>query len=154
MSFEDAQSYAEWVGKRLPTWFEWEAAARGPSGFAYPWGEEPQDTAALSILGHPRADPPLDGYLAHVRPVGTTPGDQSWIGARDMLGNVSEWTGTMHVTLTLAGDLYPDLGARLVKGQDWQTRVSDWCQLIQTTAAPIVGPETFGFRCAKSASGP
>ena len=84
VSQEDARSYANWAGKRLPHEWEWQYAAQGNDSRLYPWGNEWDDRAvpAPDKSRSMRGPDPVDAHAAGASP----------FGVMDMVGNVWQWT--------------------------------------------------------------
>ncbi|MBU1406437.1 MAG: SUMF1/EgtB/PvdO family nonheme iron enzyme [Proteobacteria bacterium] len=138
VSHNDAMAFAAWAGKRLPTEEEWEAAARGASGRLFPWGD-----TWLADLGNFEA-----ACLG-----GTSPVEQygrkgmSPFGIYDLLGNVAEWTSTVHAGQADAPEGRATEKIYVLKGGSWITGgtvTAAWRQIERGN----YWANTIGFRCA------
>ncbi len=162
ISYADAQAYAAWAGKRLPTEAEFEFASRGgdnPSKYA--WGDELYPNGkpvANTWQGHfPEKDEAKDGYVG-VAPVCSFPPNRA--GLCDMTGNVWEWCSDWfdpdyYAHSPKENPAGPESGQeRCIRGGSWMCS-ENYCVGYRVAArnktAPDSGLNNLGFRCAKDA---
>lgn len=152
VSFDDAEAYAQWAGKRLPTEEEWEKAARGDDGRLYPWGMTPPTAQQANVEG--TADrygetAPADAFAAGAGPS----------GAVNLIGNVWEWTVSSYpVTPQEQADMRSVMREssddwRVLKGGSFVLPAeSQFLHAYQRRGSPRNGSHSsIGFRCVKDA---
>ena len=101
IDYWDAHAYAQWIGMRLPTEWEWEAAAGGTEGLLYPWGNSWRPRLCNSAELHGK-NPWRDGRTT---PVDAFPSGASPFGVLDMAGNVWEWIANAFVRFPKNGHM-------------------------------------------------
>jgi iron(II)-dependent oxidoreductase len=152
--FHEAQAYARWAGKRLPTEAEWEKAARFDPATGrsrrYPWGDE-DPTPAHANLGQRHLGP---------APVGAYPAGASPLGVHQLIGDVWEWVDSDFVG-------YPGFAAfpyreysevffgtdyKVLRGGSFGTDPAACRATFRNWDFPIRRQIFAGFRCARDLS--
>ena len=160
VSWNDAQAYARWAGKRLPTEAEFEYAARGGlKGKKYAWGDElkpgGKPPANWWQGTFPASNTKEDGFLSRAPVRSFAP---NGYGLYDMTGNVWEWNADWYaddyydVSPRVAPTGPPDGTERSIRGGSYLC-ADNFCTNYRVAgrshATPDSGLSNLGFRCAK-----
>ncbi len=137
VSWDEAQAFAEWAGKRLPRESEWEMAARGLDGRIYPWGDTWKK--GLSNVGEAK-----DGHLMRV---GTFPLGASQFGILDLSGNAWEWTADKPMRYGDDGVLIAE--GRVIRGGAYDVGIDQATGTYRGIVPANTGYHKTGFRCVR-----
>ncbi len=162
VSWEDAQAYSRWAGKRLPTEAEWEKAARGKLvGKKFPWGDKNPDGTQCNFADRntdfPWSDKNVDDGYQYTAPVGSFP--PNGYGLYDMAGNVWEWCADWY-----SEDYYknsptsnpqgPQNGdSSVCRGGSWDINPFNVRAAYRYWNSPTNFYNYLGFRCCVSSPG-
>jgi len=151
VSFHEADAFAKWAGKRLPTEVEWEIAASwnpaDKSARKFPWGDSID-----------QRDANVDQLLFGTTPVGTYSRNVSPLGCYGMIGDVWEWTssdfgghpGFSAFPYREYSEEFFGTDYKVLRGGSWATRSGAIRNTFRNWDYPIRRQIFSGFRCARS----
>lgn len=147
--YYEAEAFAKRAGKRLPTEFEWEAAASwnpGAGATDFPWGSEIPDATIANV----------DQLSFQPAPLGAYPRNVSPLGCYGMIGEVWEWTssefrgypGFRSFPYKEYSQEFFGTASRVLRGGSWATRPNAIRNTFRNWDYPIRRQIFSGFRCA------
>ncbi len=149
--YYEADAFARWAGKRLPTEQEWEIAAGWDASSdhmrAFPWGDEPATPARANV----------DQLSFEVAPLGAYVENWSPLGCYGMIGDVWEWTssdfhqypGYEMFPYKEYSDVFFGPDYKVLRGGSWATRAGVARNTFRNWDYPIRRQIFSGFRCAR-----
>ena len=152
VSYHEAEAFARWAGKRLPTEFEWEVAASwNPSTEAaqpFPWGDAPPTGGLANVDQLSFATTPVLSYTKNISP----------LGCYGMIGDVWEWTSSDFTGYPgFEAFPYPEYSQeffgsdyKVLRGGSWATRPGAIRNTFRNWDYPIRRQIFSGLRCAES----
>ena len=130
VSYYEAEAYAQWAEKRLPTEMEWEKAARSTDGRLFPWGDQFDPKKCTSKESGSRGTTSIQTY-----PKGVSP-----LGCYDMAGNVWEWCASWW---------RKGMAFRVLHGGSWEDEARCLRANYLNKSWPTGREKNIGFRCAR-----
>jgi len=159
VSYNQAATFCQWAGKKLPTEAQWEKAARGKSMQIYPWGDkEPEDNIEAAQANY-------TAMLGDVTSVTSFSDGVSPYGVYNMAGNVAEWTDTWYnidsyyhkrtddvVVEDPIGPSDSPTQEKVIRGGSWVSLKDEITTYSRDKAFPTYRYYNLGFRCVQRVS--